>query len=203
MCETYFLSREKVPKSARGGKIQHGDCRPGPPPLQACDCMESVSSAMASRGRAGSCTLLCSSVRLRAVPRLSRRWNCGFLAAWAWWRRGAVSSDEPVPLPSGYVAFDLYIVLCVRRTFSLARKYQRAPGAAKFSMGIAAPDPRPSKPVIARSPSPLQWPRGGAPGVVRSFAARCGFARFRDSAAVGTAASLRRGRGGEGGCQLR
>jgi len=79
-CGLFFLTREKEPKSARGVKKEPEDCRPGPPPHPLCAGLEQT-SLQSPRGGAADLTALFGSVRLRAVPRLSRgrerRYPCG------------------------------------------------------------------------------------------------------------------------------
>jgi len=74
-------------------------------------------------------------------------------------------------------------------SFSTLRKKQRGPeGVAKFYPGVATPSGLPplpqSRPCLELT-SP-HGPRGGGPRLPDTSAARCGFARFRDSAASAT-----------------
>ena len=107
-----------------------------------------------------------------------------------WIREVAPDRTKPEGVHlSAWSTVPLFIGGSAASSFSTLRKKQRGPeGVAKFYPGVATPSGLPPLPQSRPCPeltSP-RGPRGGGPRLLDSSAARCGFARFRDSAASAT-----------------
>ena len=107
-----------------------------------------------------------------------------------WIREVAPDRTKPEGVHlSAWSTVPLFIGGSAASSFSLPRKKQRGPeGAAEFCPWTSAPSGLPPSPQSSPCPeltSP-HGPRGGGPRLLDTSAARCGFARFRDSAASAT-----------------
>ena len=107
-----------------------------------------------------------------------------------WIREVAPDRTKPEGVHlSAWSTVPLFIGGGAASSFSLPRKKQRGPeGVAKFYPGVATPSglpPSPHSSLCLELTSP-HGPRGGGPRLPDSSATRCGFARFRDSAASAT-----------------
>ena len=107
-----------------------------------------------------------------------------------WIREVAPDRTKPEGVHlSAWSTVPLFIGGSAASSFSLPRKKQRGPeGAAEFCPWTSAPSglpPSPHSSLCLELTSP-HGPRGGGPRLPDSSATRCGFARFRDSAASAT-----------------